>query len=169
VFTTANHWSLSSTRWIQLTNSMERNPSWEADSHSPSQEIPSFSWNPNVHYRVHQTPLDFRGPVLASHPTPFCPVFLTSSSLFLCYDQEFIVAMLMSLACPVRFCFYVYRKCFQVRRVKMWEWERTWKQGAEEEVARDWRRLHNEELHNLYTSPNVIRVTKSRGWDERGM
>jgi hypothetical protein len=29
-----------------------------------------------------------------------------------------------------------------------------------------WRRLHNEELHNLYTSPNMIRVIKSRrvGW-----
>jgi len=25
-----------------------------------------------------------------------------------------------------------------------------------------WRRLHNEELHNLYTSPNIIRVIKSR-------
>jgi hypothetical protein len=26
------------------------------------------------------------------------------------------------------------------------------------EVVGSWRRLHNEELHNLYTSPNVIRV-----------
>jgi hypothetical protein len=26
----------------------------------------------------------------------------------------------------------------------------------------DWRRLHNEELHNLYTSPDTIRVIKSR-------
>jgi hypothetical protein len=31
-----------------------------------------------------------------------------------------------------------------------------------EEVAGDWRRLHNEELRNLYASPNIIRVTKSR-------
>jgi acyl-CoA hydrolase len=31
-----------------------------------------------------------------------------------------------------------------------------------EEVARGWRRLHNEELHNLYTLPNVIRVIKLR-------
>jgi hypothetical protein len=29
-----------------------------------------------------------------------------------------------------------------------------------EEVAGDWRRLHNEELHNLYASSNVIRVIK---------
>jgi hypothetical protein len=28
-------------------------------------------------------------------------------------------------------------------------------------VAGGWRRLHNEELHNLYASPN-IRMTKSR-------
>jgi hypothetical protein len=27
-----------------------------------------------------------------------------------------------------------------------------------EEVAGDWRRLHNEELHNLDNSPNIIRV-----------
>jgi hypothetical protein len=31
-----------------------------------------------------------------------------------------------------------------------------------EEVAEDWLRLRNEELHNLYTSPNIIRVVKSR-------
>jgi hypothetical protein len=31
-----------------------------------------------------------------------------------------------------------------------------------EEVAGGLRRLHNEELHNLYTSTNIIMVTKSR-------
>jgi hypothetical protein len=31
-----------------------------------------------------------------------------------------------------------------------------------EEVAGGWRRLHNEELHNLYASLNIIRVVKSR-------
>jgi hypothetical protein len=31
-----------------------------------------------------------------------------------------------------------------------------------EEVAGGWRRLHNEELHNFYASPRVIRMTKSR-------
>jgi hypothetical protein len=30
-----------------------------------------------------------------------------------------------------------------------------------EEVAGDWRKLHSEELHNLYTSPNIIMVHKS--------
>jgi hypothetical protein len=30
------------------------------------------------------------------------------------------------------------------------------------EVVGGWRRLHNEELHNLYASPNIIRIIKSR-------
>jgi hypothetical protein len=31
-----------------------------------------------------------------------------------------------------------------------------------DEVTGDWRKLHNEELHNLYSSPSVIRMIKSR-------
>jgi hypothetical protein len=31
-----------------------------------------------------------------------------------------------------------------------------------EEVVGDWRRLHNEELHNFYTLPNIIRVIKTK-------
>jgi len=37
-----------------------------------------------------------------------------------------------------------------------------------EEVPGDWRRLHNEELHNLYTSPDIIRVIKSRRMKRAG-
>jgi hypothetical protein len=31
-----------------------------------------------------------------------------------------------------------------------------------DEVTRGWRKLHNEELHNLYSSPSLIRMIKSR-------
>jgi hypothetical protein len=31
-----------------------------------------------------------------------------------------------------------------------------------DEVTEDWRKLHNEELHNLYSLPNIIRTIKSR-------
>jgi hypothetical protein len=38
-----------------------------------------------------------------------------------------------------------------------------------EEVASDWRRLHNEKLHYLYASPNIIRAIISGELDRRGM
>ena len=31
-----------------------------------------------------------------------------------------------------------------------------------DELRRDWRKLHNEELSVLYSSPNIVRVIKSR-------
>ena len=31
-----------------------------------------------------------------------------------------------------------------------------------EEVTGEWRRLHNEELNDLYSPPNIVRVIKSR-------
>jgi hypothetical protein len=31
-----------------------------------------------------------------------------------------------------------------------------------DEVTGDWRKLHNEELHILYSSPNIIRQIKSK-------
>jgi hypothetical protein len=31
-----------------------------------------------------------------------------------------------------------------------------------DEVTGGWRKLHNEELHNFYFSPNIIRTIKSR-------
>jgi hypothetical protein len=46
------------------------------------------------------------------------------------------------------------------------------------EIMGDWRKLHNEELHNLYSLPSIIRMVKSGRmrwtgyvvrWCERGM
>jgi hypothetical protein len=37
-----------------------------------------------------------------------------------------------------------------------------------EEVAGGWRRMHKEELRNLYASPNIITVIKSRGMRRAG-
>jgi hypothetical protein len=31
-----------------------------------------------------------------------------------------------------------------------------------DDVTGDWRKLHNEELHNLYSSPDIIIMIKSR-------
>jgi hypothetical protein len=34
--------------------------------------------------------------------------------------------------------------------------------GPKSEEGGSWRKLHNDELHNLYSSPNIVRVIKSR-------
>jgi hypothetical protein len=34
--------------------------------------------------------------------------------------------------------------------------------GPKRDEDRSWRKLHNDELHKLYSSPNIIRVIKSR-------
>ena len=38
--------------------------------------------------------------------------------------------------------------------------------GPKRDENGEWRRHHNEELHSLYHSPNIVRVIKSRrlGW-----
>jgi hypothetical protein len=34
--------------------------------------------------------------------------------------------------------------------------------GPKREVGQSWRKLHNDELRSLYSSPNIVRVIKSR-------
>jgi hypothetical protein len=40
-----------------------------------------------------------------------------------------------------------------------------------DEVNGDWRKLHNEKLHNFYSSPIIIRIIKSRRmrWEEHAL
>jgi hypothetical protein len=38
-----------------------------------------------------------------------------------------------------------------------------------DEGTREWRKLHNKELHDLYSSPSIIRIMKSRRMRWAGM
>jgi hypothetical protein len=37
-----------------------------------------------------------------------------------------------------------------------------------DEITGGWRKLHNEELHKLYSSPNIIRMIESRRMKQAG-
>jgi hypothetical protein len=45
---------------------------------------------------------------------------------------------------------------FEIRVLRRVFWPKS------DEVTGEWRKLHNEELNNLYSLPNVIRVVKLR-------
>jgi hypothetical protein len=40
--------------------------------------------------------------------------------------------------------------------------------GPKREEDGSWRKLHNDELHSLYSSPNIVTVIKSRRWSWAG-
>jgi hypothetical protein len=50
------HFPLLLFPWNDLSNSMEHSPSWEANSHSYSQEIRRPLWNTKVYYCGHKDP-----------------------------------------------------------------------------------------------------------------
>ena len=52
------------------------------------------------------------------------------------------------------FEFRVLRRTFEPRR---------------DEVTGEWRKLHNEELNDFYSSPNIVRVAHRDEWGGRGM
>jgi hypothetical protein len=57
----------------------------------------------------------------------------------------------------------VHRCSWQKRESVTWERLRSGRGGPKrDEVTGEWRKLHNEELHDLYPSPSIIRIIKSR-------
>ena len=59
---------------------------------------------------------------------------------------------------------------WEERRVRVFQNRVLWRKFGPkgDEITREWRKLHNEELNDLYSSPNTVRVTKSRRmWWER--
>jgi hypothetical protein len=46
-------------------------------------------------------------------------------------------------------------RVFEIRVLRIFE-------PKSDEVTGGWRKLHNEELHGLYSSPSIVRVIKAR-------
>jgi hypothetical protein len=74
---------------VSLQEPMEQSHSWEANSHSASQEISPLSWNPNVHYRFYNSSLLV--PILSQmSPVHTFQPYFPNSSVFcsLCRSKE---------------------------------------------------------------------------------
>jgi len=92
---------------------MEQSPSWEANSHSSSQEIPHLLWDMKVHYRVCKSPplariLSQMHPVHTLPPVSLRSILILSchlrldlpSGLFpLDFQTEILPAFLISYVC----------------------------------------------------------------------
>ena len=57
------------------------------------------------------------------------------------------------LSSDIYYFFLIIKVCFRICKSVIF--------GPSDENG-EWRRLHNEELHSLYRSPNIVRVIKSR-------
>jgi hypothetical protein len=87
-----------------------------------------------------------------------------------------VLVSFLSFVTPVgRECYFVTElfeaelwKCVTLReeyRLKVFE-NRVLRRicGPKSEVTGGWRKLHNEALHGLYSSPSIVRVIKAMGW-----
>jgi len=73
-----------------MTNFMEQNPSWEANTSSDNQEISRTLWRPEVHYLIHKIPPpvpNFKqtNPLHVCHPTYWRSILILLSHLRLVF------------------------------------------------------------------------------------
>jgi len=55
---------------------MEQSPSWDANSHSASEEIPYLLWKPKVHCSVHKSAAAYQIPKLEHYPLSVVPNYI---------------------------------------------------------------------------------------------
>jgi len=67
-----------------LANCMELSPSWQANSHSSSQETPRLLWKQKVHYRVQKSPplVSVMSLMNLDYTTPLCSFIIHSNTFF---------------------------------------------------------------------------------------
>jgi hypothetical protein len=159
---------------LPLTNSMEQSPSWEANNNSATQEIPHLLWNPKVHYcyvtvffnRLYRPSVcgTWSLALMEEHGLRMSWGFhcgeVSNRGLLHCVVVEY--QSFGSSRCLHPQSEYggssILPHGVTTQKTSTWNRLKVFRNRVlrgifgpkRVEVAGDWRRLHNEELHNLY-------------------
>jgi hypothetical protein len=85
------------------------------------------------------------------------------SSRLLSRNAKIIIHRTTILPLVLYGCGTWYLTLREAQRLKVFEENRALRTfgPSKDEITGGWKKLHNEELHNLYSSPNMIRIIKS--------
>jgi hypothetical protein len=119
----------------------------------PVKTFTAFMWNPNIHDHVEKAPIRHRSSARTKvSPVQDLPLYLHIYNLVfrLCQGLNTLLSLSFSVA----------RSLCRREEHNLWVFEnrvlRRIFRPKKDGVTGGWRKLHNEELHDLYSSPSII-------------
>jgi hypothetical protein len=104
---------------------MDQSPSWESNNYTANQEISRLLLNPNVHYRVHNTPplvpvLSRMNPIHTFHPFSLRSTLILHPHLYLGLPSGRLPSVFRTKVIPVCHLSHVINKCYGNLGLELW-------------------------------------------------